>query len=578
VSAKWIKSPLFGAVLGAAAGGFLMLLLRLTAQVRTLPERLLEWLLLFVPPGYFEASLLRFGTDAKRYALWATSLGLLVLFTALGTMPLKRRWSAEALLGLGLGLWLLVMLVIMPITSAGVFATELIGGAWNVVLGYLSVFLAYVSGLMAPGVVQCLHARGQRGLDCRSRRLAVLGLGGTVATLVAVYLVPLVGRHTSSMPVMILDPQQPVPSGGVGPPSSHPELAGGNAKLPPAEQATLPAEPTPSIPEPRATRFVKRDQDGAVLPSGRRKGELTDLITSNDDFYIVSKNAGGDPMLRGADWRLLVDGEVEHPIELDYPTLRSLPAIEEVKTLECISNFVAKCELAPFGCDLISTALWRGARLVDILQTAGGVKAGATYLATLSADEYTTVLPIEVALDPATLLVYEMNHEVLPREHGYPARLLVPDKYGMKNAKWLVGLRLTRREIVDWYGQRNWSKDGTVGTMTRIDVPATGLMLAAGQYNVAGIAYAGARGISMVEYSADDGQTWQQADFIEPALGRDAWVRWIGRFGAHSGAPVTLVSRATDGLHVLQPEEFGLPQPDGSSGWHRLELQTRGNA
>ena len=324
-------------------------------------------------------------------------------------------------------------------------------------------------------------------------------------------------------------------------------------------------------------RFVKRDQDGVVLPSGRRKGELTDLITSNDDFYIVSKNAGGDPLLRGADWRLLVDGEVEHPIELDYARLRSLPAVEEVKTLECISNFVAKCELAPFGCDLISTAVWRGARLVDVLQAAGGVKAGAMYIATLSADEYTTVLPLEVALDPATLLVYEMNREVLPREHGYPARLLVPGKYGMKNAKWLVGLRPTRREIVDWYGQRNWSKNGTVGTMTRIDVPATGLTLAAGQYNIAGIAYAGARGISMVEYSADDGQSWQRAEFIEPALGRDAWVRWIGRFGAHSGAPVTLVSRATDGSHVLQPEQFGLPQPDGSSGWHRLDVQTRGD-
>ena len=117
--ANWIGTPLLGAVVGASAGGIVMFLLRITAQVRTLPERLLEWLLLFVPPGFFEASLLRFGTDAKRYALWATSLGLLALFTALGTVALKRRWSGQALLGLGLGLWLLVMLVIMPMTSAG---------------------------------------------------------------------------------------------------------------------------------------------------------------------------------------------------------------------------------------------------------------------------------------------------------------------------------------------------------------------------------------------------------------------------------------------------------------------------
>jgi DMSO/TMAO reductase YedYZ molybdopterin-dependent catalytic subunit len=310
-----------------------------------------------------------------------------------------------------------------------------------------------------------------------------------------------------------------------------------------------------------------------VLPSGRQTDDVSALITGNNDFYIVTKNAAGDPMLRVADWRLRIDGDVQHPIELDYPSLRNLPSVEVTKTLECISNFVDQCELAPFGCDLISTARWKGVPLGNILELTGGLRPDAVSLSTISADEFTTSLPIEVALDPGTLLVYEMNGQVLPREHGYPARILVPGRYGMKNAKWVVTLRPLRREFTDWYGQRQWSKEGIVKTMTRIDTPDRGAELPPGEHRIAGIAYAGDRGIAKVELSADDGRTWQGAELLEPAPGQDAWVRWQGRFTLQPGAEMTLVSRATDGTGELQGEEFKLPQPDGSSGWHHVTVR-----
>jgi DMSO/TMAO reductase YedYZ molybdopterin-dependent catalytic subunit len=318
---------------------------------------------------------------------------------------------------------------------------------------------------------------------------------------------------------------------------------------------------------------LKRDKDGAVLPSGRRKGELTELITSNDDFYIVTKNAAGDPILHAEDWRLRIEGAVAQPIELDYAKLRNLPPVQKTKTLECISNFAAHCELAPYGCDLISTARWRGARLSDVLNLAGGVKASAKYLLAISADEYTTALPLEVALAPDVLVVYEMNGEMLPREHGYPARLLVPGRYGLKNPKWLAALRLESGEVVDWYGQRNWSKTAIVKTMSRIDVPLAGT-LSPGEYNIAGIAYAGDRGVARVQFTTDGGDTWDTADLIESPAGRDAWVRWIGRFSLEAGAGPTLRSRAIDGTGEPQGEEFHLPQPDGSSGWPSVEVRS----
>jgi DMSO/TMAO reductase YedYZ molybdopterin-dependent catalytic subunit len=281
-----------------------------------------------------------------------------------------------------------------------------------------------------------------------------------------------------------------------------------------------------------------------------------------------------DPVLRAQEWRLRVDGEVEQPIELDYATLRLLPAVEVTKTLECISNFVAKCELAPFHCDLLSTARWKGVRVSEVLALTGGLKPGVRSLAAIAADEFTTALPIEAALDPETLLVYEMNGEVLPREHGYPLRMLVPGRYGMKNAKWLVALRPLRREFADWYGQRNWSKQAFVKTMTRIDVPAPEAVLPPGEQRVAGVAYAGDRGIAQVEYSADGGLTWQVAEFLEPAAGRDCWVRWEGYFTLPAGTSTILVARATDGTGALQSEAFSLPQPDGASGWHTIEVRT----
>src|SRR5438046_2472635 len=139
-----------------------------------------------------------------------------------------------------------------------------------------------------------------------------------------------------------------------------------------------------------------------------------------------------------------------------------------------------------------------------------------------------------------------MNGQALPREHGFPARLLVPGRYGMKNPKWLAGIRAMTQEYAGWYEQRNWNKEGVVKTMSRIDTPADGASLPPGSQRVAGIAYAGDRGISVVELSADDGGTWLPAQLLEAMPGKDAMVRWEGTFLVPPAGGVTLTVRATD--------------------------------
>src|SRR6202011_2739605 len=118
-----------------------------------------------------------------------------------------------------------------------------------------------------------------------------------------------------------------------------------------------------------------------------------------------------------------------------------------------------------------------------------------------------------------------------------------------------------------------WSREALVKTMTRIDVPARDGRLQAGPQRIAGVAYAGDRGILKVEFSADGGHVWQTAELMDPAAGRDAWVRWQSRFTIAPGIELTLMARATDGAGALQSQPFSLAQPDGAEGWNTVTVK-----
>src|SRR5437763_12277628 len=132
-----------GGTVAAVAAGLAMYLIRAFLQVRSIPERILEWLLLFVPLDVFESALQRFGFSAKVYSLYLAVAIMLGLLAWLGAIALRRRWPVLVLLGIGLGLWLFTMAVIMPLTSAGFFAMGLLEGKRVTVGGYLGVGLTY---------------------------------------------------------------------------------------------------------------------------------------------------------------------------------------------------------------------------------------------------------------------------------------------------------------------------------------------------------------------------------------------------------------------------------------------------
>jgi DMSO/TMAO reductase YedYZ molybdopterin-dependent catalytic subunit len=569
-----VRRPLLPAVATALAASALPIVLMLWArsalQLRTLPERLMETFLLVIPPDQFEAAIEKYGPMAKDYALFGTNLAMFLGLFALGLFALRRGLPMAALLVLGAALWLVAVLVIFPITGAGLFATGLLLQSPILVNAvYLGMGLAYATVLIAGQIFigRPSPAETTRVEASTSRRALVAGLGGSLAA----FLVTLWFGRSAGAVVSTL-PMAEVPENAASP-SPQAAAAATPVLTSAAPVSTAAATPTPDpYPEPPPERELPRDKDGALLAVNRPRGQLQTLVTQNADFYTVTKNAGGDPILSAMDWRLIIDGAVNRPVQLDYPGLRKLHQVRFYKALECISNLTSMCELTAFGCDLISTAEWTGARLADVITLAGGLQPGVMAIAAIGADEFSSSLPAEAATDPDVILAYEMNGQILPREHGFPVRLIIPGRYGLKNAKWVVRLQPMTQPYVDWYGQRNWNLMGIVKTMARIDEPVNGATLQAGSNGTSGVAYAGDRGVARVEYSADGGTNWQDASFVEPPLGKDTFVRWRGMFAIAAGQRVSLVVRATDGTGQLQQEEFSLPQPDGGSGWDGIEV------
>jgi DMSO/TMAO reductase YedYZ molybdopterin-dependent catalytic subunit len=290
---------------------------------------------------------------------------------------------------------------------------------------------------------------------------------------------------------------------------------------------------------------------------------ITPLVGSNSDFYRIDTQLF-TPRLSATDWKLTVTGMVDKPLTLTYPQLLAMPLYEEYITIQCVSNEV--------GGDLVGNALWRGARLREVLNMAG-IQPGATQIVGRSFDGWTAGFPTSwlTESDREALIVVAMNGQPLPPAHGYPARLMVPGLYGYVSAtKWLTNIELTTLQAFDAYWvPLGWSKLGPIKTASRIDVPSPASTVQAGTVAVAGVAWAPDRGISKVELQVDNGE-WQKAQLSTP-ISKTTWVQWLVRWQAVTGNHQLRV-RATDGTGALQVEEPHDPAPDGATGYHTIPV------
>ncbi|MGH2349512.1 MAG: molybdopterin-dependent oxidoreductase [bacterium] len=287
-------------------------------------------------------------------------------------------------------------------------------------------------------------------------------------------------------------------------------------------------------------------------------------VTPTKDFYIVSKNPFGfDPVLDAAKWSLDIGGLVGKPRRLAYQDVKALPAVERYHTLECISNEI--------GGDLIGNARWKGARLRDLLALAGGVGPKTTKVAFRCADGYTESIPLRDALDPDTLLAYEMNAEPLTPKHGFPVRLLVPGYFGMKNPKWIIRIEPVDYNFLGYWERSGWTDDAVVQTMSKFTTRVAGARVGE-EIGIGGVAYAGKRGIGGVEFSPDNARTWLPAG-VKPALGPQTWELWGALWKPPAAGDYTLAVRARDGTGRWQTAAETATLPSGATGYHRLRIR-----
>ena len=325
------------------------------------------------------------------------------------------------------------------------------------------------------------------------------------------------------------------------------------------------------VAEARAGLTLPRPASPATaLPTGsdlaKRVPGLTPLVTANRDFYRVD-TAITVPQIRPEDYALSLSGMFDRRRTFGLRDLfdRS-DLIERDVTLTCVSNEV--------GGRLAGTARWLGVPLGAFLRE-NGVHPDSTQLVCRSVDGMTIGAPTKAALDTGdAMLAFGMNGEPLPTEHGFPVRMIIPGLYGYVSAcKWLTSIEATTFEAFDPYWvKRGWTAQAPIKVASRIDTPAPLRTFAAGQRAIAGVAWAQTRGIAAVEVQVDDGE-WQQAQ-LSPETDADLWRQWVLPHDFAAGTH-TLTVRATAANGEVQTSDRASPFPNGSSGWHSIQVIAR---
>ena len=191
----------------------------------------------------------------------------------------------------------------------------------------------------------------------------------------------------------------------------------------PAASAQM--SPVPLLtPTPRATAAANPcGMRPVVAPTPAHDPGYTQLDPSTG-LHVTGKIQ----LLELVTYRLRVTGMVDRPLELGYDEIRCLPRVQARPILVCPGFFEDE-------------ATWAGAAIADVLALAG-VQDGAQEVEFVSADGYSTRLPLDKALDRANFLAYQWEGEPLPRLHGFPLRVVIPEALGDKWTKWLVEVRV----------------------------------------------------------------------------------------------------------------------------------------
>jgi DMSO/TMAO reductase YedYZ molybdopterin-dependent catalytic subunit len=285
------------------------------------------------------------------------------------------------------------------------------------------------------------------------------------------------------------------------------------------------------------------------------------------------------PAVDPAAWELSIGGKVQRSLRFSFNDIKARPSTTLAVTLECAGNgrarLVPRPMSQPWLGEAVGNAEWTGTSLRGVLEEAG-VDDGATDVVFTGLDrgvqgdieqQYERSLPLADAMRDEVLLVYAINGQPLPPQHGFPVRLIVPGWYGMTHVKWLRSITAVTGGFTGYQQAQAYhfrrSPDEQGEPVTRMlpralmvppgipDFMSRTRFVAPGLHLLEGRAWSGRGRVTRVEFSQDGGNTWSDARMDQPAS-PFGWLRWTYSWEAEPGER-ELCARATDAAGNVQP-------------------------
>ncbi len=302
--------------------------------------------------------------------------------------------------------------------------------------------------------------------------------------------------------------------------------------------------------------------------------------TPADRFFVRSHS--GVPRIDPRTWtlRLHGDGLRGDPVEFDLADLTAMAAESMTAFIACAGNGRSlytvqqnqRVEGTPWGLGAISVAQWTGVPLAALLERAG-IRPDAVDLLPRGLDrpyvkdgvDYGPVrrpLPVAKAMKDV-LVAYEMNGRPLLPEHGFPARLVVPDWVGVASIKWLGDIEVSTSPLhspwdTDFYRlfglghpPEGSAPLTTVPVQSAFELAPGSPIRRGREYLLTGRSWSGNGAIRSVDVSTDGGGSWHPARMVGPRLPH-TWAQWEFPWHPERRGPAELMARATDERGVTQ--------------------------
>ncbi len=286
--------------------------------------------------------------------------------------------------------------------------------------------------------------------------------------------------------------------------------------------------------------------------------EFPDFITKNEDYFVT--RIGGVPNINRDSYQLEITGLVDNPTSFSLDELQALNLTELPLTVECIGN-------SKNG-KLVSTAVWKGFNVYDLLESLG-IQVTATGVRYTAADGYYASHTLDQLESNGVLGAVYMNGVEIPPVQGFPLRILNPGYYGVKQPAWVIGIEVIDRPLEDYWEDRGWDTSPPIDIDSKIFFPDGSASISVDQdLRIGGCAFGGTR-VKLVEYTIDDGATWTNAPIIQQIDADNVWVFWEINVSVSNVGQITLQVRATD-INDNQQIRTDSSYLDGTSSWPQL--------